>query len=33
MELLKEKIRQEGIAVNEHILKVDSFIKDRKSVV
>lgn len=26
MELLKEKIRQEGIAVNEHILKVDSFI-------
>ena len=26
MELLKEKIKQEGIAVNEHILKVDSFI-------
>ena len=26
MDLLKEKIKQEGIAVNEHILKVDSFI-------
>ncbi|MEY8390678.1 xanthine phosphoribosyltransferase [Lachnospiraceae bacterium] len=26
MELLKDKIKQDGIAVNEHILKVDSFI-------
>ena len=26
MKLLEEKIRQDGIAVNEHILKVDSFI-------
>ena len=26
MELLKDKIIQDGIAVNEHILKVDSFI-------
>ena len=26
MELLKNKIKQDGVAVNEHILKVDSFI-------
>ena len=26
MKLLEDKIRQNGIAVNEHILKVDSFI-------
>ena len=26
MELLKDKIKQDGVAVNEHILKVDSFI-------
>ncbi len=26
MKLLEEKIRQDGNAVNEHILKVDSFI-------
>lgn len=26
MKLLKDKIKQDGIAVNEHILKVDSFI-------
>ena len=26
MKLLEEKIKQDGIAVNKHILKVDSFI-------
>ena len=26
MKLLEDKIKQDGIAVNEHILKVDSFI-------
>ena len=26
MKLLEEKIKQDGVAVNKHILKVDSFI-------
>ncbi len=32
MELLKEKILKEGIALNEHILKVDSFLNHKVDV-
>ena len=32
MELLKEKILKEGIALNEHILKVDSFLNHQVDV-
>ena len=33
MELLKEKILSEGIALNEHILKVDSFLNHQIDVI
>ena len=32
MKLLEEKIRQDGNAVNEHILKVDSFINHQVDI-
>ena len=33
MELLKQRIRKDGTVKGNDVLKVDSFLKDRKSVV
>ena len=30
MDLLKEKIKNDGIVINENVLKVDNFLKEQK---